>query len=416
MSFGISGPLAMAAAPDDGREGTLPGRLLLALGSLLATVFVLELVLRLFMPEIGWRQFRDPALGWASKEFLRFYPFYPPTEGTAPAPLRLLFLGDSYLAGAGVRSLDQRFPSRLDALLGDEVEVEILATGGWGTDQQLLAFVQKGAVWRPDRVVLAFCANNDLANILSNGAPLERRKPYFRLEDDGDLVLYDGQGRALEADPRTRWVAQSYLVDFLRQRLASSSAKTQSDVGEADPRYLRFDPFGRRYEDIRALSPRLEWSPQDGINHVSAYIHEDFADNSYQWSLLRALLERLQGEVERAGAELVVMLLPVSLDPGDPRFIAGGSLEFEFDTPTGPFTFRAAEPRDRLERITDELGIEFYDSTPRFLRAMEAPGALARAWPNPEDRHFSAYAHELLARSLARWVARGPRLPDRRRP
>ena len=114
--------------------------------------------------------------------------------------LRWLFVGDSFLAGSGVSALEGRFPLLIERLAGGAVDVAILATGGWGTGQQLLALSQKGTAWSPDLVVLAFSAVNDLVDIAPTPNRPKAPKPYFGLSADS-LVLVDSSGQRVERLP-----------------------------------------------------------------------------------------------------------------------------------------------------------------------------------------------------------------------
>ena len=148
---------------------------------------------------------------------------------------------------------------------------------------------------------------------------------------------------------------------------------------------------------MNAKQVRLGWSPQRGVNHVSAYIHEDCEINRYQWQLLERILDRFNDDVKAIGAELIVMLLPVTFRPQDLQFVAGAQLQLEFMTPDGAFTFRAAEPRDRLQRITDRLRIRFSDPSTDFIAYVREKKIVSLVWPDAHDRHFSDVGHEILA-------------------
>lgn len=372
--------------------------LLLLLASLLLALLFGELAVRIFVPYVGWRQFEDVGLGFSSREYQDFEPG-PKPDGVT----RLLFLGDSYLAGAGLDSLDERFPDLLPARLGDGVEVAVLASAGWGTDQELLAFVQKGRAWQPDVVFLAFCANNDLANILSNVQGRKARKPYFTLDEEGGLRLFSATGAPLDFSAyraRQQRAYQSYLLDLVRFLLrpdqASAPPEDAAELDGADPRYRRYHLPSEKPHELWT-GTRLSWSPEQGVNQVSAYIHEDFETNRYQWALFEAILGELARAVEAGGARLVVVLLPVSYRPGDLRFTVGSRYEQHYTTPAGGFTFRAAEPRDRLARAAARAGVELWDPTAGFMAEVLHRQLKAAVWPDPGDRHFSAVAHELLA-------------------
>jgi hypothetical protein len=326
----------------------------------------------------------------------------------APRPgagRRLLFLGDSFLAGSGTSSFDRRFPLVLGQQLGRGASVAILASGGWGTDQQLLAFEQKGRDWKPDTVILAFCANNDISNILSNSHGPDKTKPYFVLDEKDELRLHTSFGEPADfASFQTQRPERfrSYLVDLLRFQLRSQAAGAAVDSGmdRVDPRYRKFMSGRERYREVHRLQRRLSWSPQDGVNRVSAYIHEDFETNAYQWKLFDAILMRLKASTDAIGARLVVMLLPVTFRSQDLRFVVGATFEFRFTTPRGHFTFRVAEPRDRLRAITSRREIDLFDPTAEFIELLRQHGSAEEVWPNSRDRHFSELGHAILADQL----------------
>lgn len=383
-------------------------QILLLVGSLSVAFIGGEVAVRLWIPQIGWHIEEDTKLGWASREYKRFNPARGPR---VPGQTRILFLGDSNLAGGGLSDLDERFPSLVGQRLGDRATVQILASATWGTDQELLAFLQKGRAWEPDLVVLVFTAFNDLANILSNGSDQRRTKPYFAIDDATDaLELHAGDGPMIapSLEPSTSAVgAESYLVNLIRYHLRSAgSYSTSAFQGEdsVDPRYLEF----RRYKDpadspkdklraVREARPRLNWSPQLGVNFVSAYIHEEFELNTYQWVLLERILGFLKREVEAIDAELIVMLLPIPFNPADPQTIAGGDFEMSFATPDGAFTFRAAEPSDRLNAICRRIEIACFDPTKQFIGFVIENDLTRAIWPFPNDTHPSNIGHAAFA-------------------
>ena len=166
--------------------------MLLLVGSLAVAFVGGEIAVRLWLPQIGWHSEKDTGLAWSSQEYKQFDPAPGPR---VPGQSRILFLGDSNLAGAGVSDLDQRLPSLVGRCLGDRAIVQILASGTWGTNQELLAFLQKGRARNPDVVVLVLTVFNDLANIVSNGSGDRHAKPYFAIDDTtGALELHSWDG------------------------------------------------------------------------------------------------------------------------------------------------------------------------------------------------------------------------------
>ena len=379
-------------------------KLSLLVASTLVALAIGEAVVRGVYPELGWRPLRDDFLGWASRSYKRFDPQHEPKGERR----RLLFLGDSFLAGSGVSELNERFPRVLAQDLRPDLDVVIFAAGGWGTDQELLSFMHKGKEWQPDGVVVAFCATNDLSNILSNRRKQRGRKPYFVTKETGDLRLFTHDGQLIEnwdrrLEPEPVW--QLYLWDLVRLHLSSLSAAGAEPASGVDLRYLRSGESATLRE-IYDLQPKLTWSPERSVNHVSAFIHEDFATNAYQWQLLTAILARLKTEAEEEGAEVVVMLLPVPLKPRDLSFVAGGSLIFRFETPAGGFHLRMDEPRTRLHRASKAADVHFFDPTAEFIDRIESEGLAKEAWPWLRDWHFAAPAHRILAEQLAVYLER----------
>jgi hypothetical protein len=388
-------------------------RLLLLLSSTLLCLVLLELALRVIMPQIGWTQREDPLLGWSSREYQEFNP----QADVATQRKRILFIGDSFLAGSGVTSLDHRFPVLLRRRLGNACDVAILASGAWGTDQELLAYEQKGVAWRPDIVVVAFTASNDLKNILSNYGGSRMPKPYFVYSEGAGLTLHSSDGHlaaqsghdALREfpipDPLWKRSLLLRLVALKIHRLASREQYDPAAFPLVDERYKHFTYREQQYEEIIEKQEHLTWSPQMGANDVMAYIKENFRFNTYGWQLLDQILARLRGEVERDHGQLVLMLLPVAFNLRDPDTIVGGPFTKQLATPEGPFTFRSAEPRDRLPEICARRNITFFDPTKEFRTYVTRNSQMKEFWPNPKDGHFSDRAHEYLAEICVKWFS-----------
>ena len=157
---------------------------------LLAFVFS-EIMIRHFLPELGLALRKDELLGWSNDNFQTFNPKGKPKNKNTK---RILFLGDWFFAGSGLEEVEERFTYQLKKVMKPINEIHTLASGGWGTDQQLLAYLLKGHAWQPDLVVLAFWANNDLANILSNKHGTLPLKSYFVVDENNRLNLYSGHG------------------------------------------------------------------------------------------------------------------------------------------------------------------------------------------------------------------------------
>jgi hypothetical protein len=160
-------------------------------------------------PEIFWRH--DPLLGWSMEpnvngDFIGPRPF--PVEfhshvrinslglrgaeitPVVPAGFRMLVLGDSLVAGFEVeesQTFEAILARDLSAELGVEVQVINAGVRGYGTDQALLYYRERGRSLRPHLVMFMSAAND-----LEDNTTLHRaRRPFgkgaFSLEPDGSL-------------------------------------------------------------------------------------------------------------------------------------------------------------------------------------------------------------------------------------
>ncbi len=218
---------------------------LVAFGTGIA-LFAAEAAARLLAPQWApqhaersfWQH--DPLLGWAHRPgqsgALRHPDFEVHVEisaqgfrdevmplGRVPGRRRMLVLGDSFAWGFGVEQ---------DEILWTLVEErhpgwEILntAVSGYGTDQQLLFFEERGAAFRPDVVLLHFHPNDveDSADDRRYGYP----KPKFSLAPEG-LVL----GHVPVPEMSLPWRVERWLreTSFLFNRL--QAVRQLVDVGE----------------------------------------------------------------------------------------------------------------------------------------------------------------------------------------
>lgn len=161
--------------------------------------------------------------------------------------LRVAVVGDSFTEAREV-ALDDTFwkvmERGLDACVANaRVEVLAFAVNGYGTAQELLLLER--AVWpyRPDLVVLAFFASNDVSNNsrVLDGHP---NRPYFVIED-GRLVLDDSNLESLGFTVRKVWDEVRYAV---YNRLRTLQLARQA--------YLRVK-YGAKYRDATVAEQLL---------------------------------------------------------------------------------------------------------------------------------------------------------------
>ena len=90
------------------------------------------------------------------------------SESAAVQPRILLLIGDSLLDcnQNGSQPFSNTIPYLLQGKLGAQWDVYNLSAGGWGTDQEYLAYIHYGASPKPQLVVLFFTPGNDLYNFV----------------------------------------------------------------------------------------------------------------------------------------------------------------------------------------------------------------------------------------------------------
>jgi lysophospholipase L1-like esterase len=159
---------------------------------------------------------------------------------------RVVLLGDSVAFGYGVAD-DDTFAARLEER---GYEVVNLAVPGYGTDQELLRFERVGAAYRPDVVLLHFCAHNDFADNASRVYFYDgmHPKPYFTLEG-GDLVPHVGQ---LHLAPSARAGLWLHEHSFLYNLLAGQPPPVESDWADRRAAALK-DPAAARDLTVRLI-------------------------------------------------------------------------------------------------------------------------------------------------------------------
>jgi hypothetical protein len=180
-----------------------------------------------------------------------------------PEVTRVLVLGDSYVFGIGVDE-EHLMTTRLEELLGPHfpsgVEVVNLGVAGYSTDQELILFREVGPSLAPAIVVLVLCNNDYFANT-ADFVLLQYYKPYFELDERGELHLRNVPVPRLTTVQRAKlWLGQeSNVWNFVRTRRSPHPAlqwlADRLQVGV--PRGSRA-PYRTTRVLIRALSREVE--------------------------------------------------------------------------------------------------------------------------------------------------------------
>ncbi len=81
-------------------------------------------------------------------------------------PEKIVVLGDSFAFGYGVQD-HETFSARLEHNLGGRYRVVNLGNGGWGLTHQIARYLSFGVKYRPRIVILQFCKNDPEDNLLT---------------------------------------------------------------------------------------------------------------------------------------------------------------------------------------------------------------------------------------------------------
>lgn len=303
-------------------------------------------------------------------------------EGT----LRILVLGDSYMEAYSVQFADS-FHARLAEQAreaGIDLEVINLGVGGYGTLQEYLIFEEVGRHYKPDLVLLAFYASNDVAN---NSIELEGKRsisgikiesrPFLDIEAGDEewrvtRVDYEGAQRRYQAarEARGRWRLlreNSALLRFAWERLKVVRSKLAS-----------------RAEGMTGTD-----SLEAELANLGVHLCHEHPAFTRAWELTRRSLVRLASAVQNEGAQLVVFNVPGLLETGPASAAEAQRQKQSADE----LCFEQSQAHIRLRALLDELGIPMIDLLGDFRSAFREEGAVVFR----EDGHWGPVGHTIAA-------------------
>ena len=298
-----------------------------------------------------------------------------------PGQRRILFLGDSTTAGMQV-TLEQSYVKQLEQALnrnssGNWVTINA-AVNGYGTDNELLFYRQEASQYEAELVIVGVYLANDVYN---NSRELDARtggsrfKPYFELDEAGQLILQNYPVEGLEAPSvrfstflkryfqLPRFVAQVLSLRTQGQTLLSSNQATPTPA-----------PAG---------SPPPSPTNESRLNICSSQYAPKLV---YAWDVTKALLGQLKEEVEAHGQQLAVLIIPAQ-----PQTVV----------PAGDDPWYCDRPNQELTAFLESEQIPYLDPLPAFRDYVQAGGP---ALYFERDFHNTAAGHQLLAESLYPFV------------
>lgn len=414
-------------------------------------------------PDRGWALapgarglYTDEGRGWVEVNRFGFRGPAPRVE-KPPGTYRIALLGDSQAEALQVDFADtfgevlERRLAECPALaagaaLGSDAvqRVEVLNFGvsGYGTAQALLTLRHAAAAFEPDLVLLALYTGNDVRNNLEE---IERDpgRPYFRLADEGELVLDDSfrdspgfrrrdssAGRAAYAALDRSRLAQAAKAFWSARRdrraAAEAEARATEQAGAGERSGAAEHPEAAEHPD--AAEPLAEL----GLDNAVYRPPGDAAADPWHraWEVTEALILALDREAAARGAELAVVTLSngIQVHPNAAtrqRFAA----RLGVDDLTYPDRRLTAFARGHgipalplvfpLRRLAEEQDLALHGFEPApDAAAADAAGPDVARW---NRGHWNRQGHRAAGSLLARWLCAlglpGTRLaPDPRDP
>lgn len=291
----------------------------------------------------------DPALGWVLRPGLRRADLQTDSAGVRsatevpvakpPGERRIVFVGDSYTHGHGNKN-DETFPHYLDEALPGWSAVNC-AVPGYGTDQCVLHFEERGRRYAPDVAVLGFFVRDYSRNVL---AFRDYAKPVF---------ASTGAGFELRGPPIP---PPGQLYD--------EYASGRRRVGAGVHSYA----WGALGRTVRRLGNRRADATSPGT------------------AVLWHLMDRFQASVKATGASPVWLIIP-----DDHGLEDRGHLW--------------AVVERLAEEHAARIGLRCLNLAPIFLEEMKKNPAVRIYKPQKEGGHLSAAGNRIVAEALRRFMS-----------
>jgi len=346
----------------------------LCIGSLVLTLFVLEIGLRLWVPlpvkkqeepKTNWALVPDriwtehhSVLGWYNQKNKRAHLetkhidvfLHTNSQGfrgqreyeqTKPASvLRVVSLGDSFTFGWGV-SEEETYSAKLEAV-SPMLEVPNLGVVGYGVDQILMIYRSLGRDLEGDYVLVAIFPE-DFWRATRSFSDTGHAKPYFSLSSASKLVLHN------VPVPPPFQLKTNQFPDLLEYRPLEAVL-----MNSALYRALK--------RGILRLGKNLGWVDPNSTE---------------EWILGRVILRTLIEEIKGSGAEPLIIIAPPDRWIRDRRVVS---------------------LRKSILRFGKVNKVEILDLTPHFQEAVQT-GQLTDYYIQG-DWHWTPQGHELAAKLI----------------
>lgn len=133
----------------------------LGLLSVFLTLMGLEFYFKVFFAQSDGFRYTLASRNWYQRYWYENSLHYRDKEWTKKKlnnKTRVMIVGDSFVAGAGIANPDDRFADQLGQLLGDDYAIMIVASPGWDTAREISAVLNYP--YQPDILILSYHIND----------------------------------------------------------------------------------------------------------------------------------------------------------------------------------------------------------------------------------------------------------------
>jgi lysophospholipase L1-like esterase len=294
---------------------------------------------------------------------------------------RILALGDSHTQAVGVNTMETwpKYLQRdLNARFGEGLfRVYNGGTAAYNVHQYLLRLIDQGPVVKPDYVVVGFGYASDLYDLLSpehGGWAFFSTLPrnYFDFDANGTLVEKHWAPPAEGTETPPAPVDQARVVRAFLEKFATFRYLRRSNLALAIGSRVRVGG--------QSLWPSMEVLVQKNIS----------PEYKYNWDLAEAVLERMDIEAKRLGAQLIVVGVPYVPQVYDEIWNSTFGSNPNYSRDAGP---------NRLRDWLKSKKIPYVDTTAPLRERVKKVGH----WVHyHKDAHPTAEGHEVMAEVLAK--------------
>ncbi len=316
---------------------------------------------------------------------------------------RVFVLGDSFTEGVGV-SEDQRFSALLEQHFGTNGRRIAFVNGGLAGTGPLeygRLFLSIGLEYDPDAVLICLYANDlsnspvlvrpgDLSPSTPNRAGIKRLAHSF-LPHMYTLVNSSWDQLQFERRTRTSDFVETISIQAMREGIPERQIRKWSEVlHEYWVDAVNRGEFNGAMLSYGLLRPKY-WS--DALD-IDSEISEA------KWQSMATIISELVSESRRREIEVAIVYLPTRFQYDPPSHELTNPWILSGTNTRRDWLIGETEIQIRLESLTKEMDVPFYDLTSVFREAALVNSNLNWAL----DDHWTAEGHRTAGSAIAEWL------------